>query len=280
MNHHFAVLGRSFLSQDDRYSVALIELASDKNEYAVYTEYRHQNAPANARRGRNPVHVGHKATFDAAMIEFNSLVQQKLTPRPGSKPYMEIPEFEMTNVLLMPETDAQTIIDRHAKKHEPPPRGDLNYDDPKLIECLEDDMWVGVLFNNNDHSLAKIGQNVFLDDVALESNHPLYIDAHELGGEFRFAGYNMKIEGTEVEAFHAFDMTGDAYRNSDYGTRIQLMANYISQTDTTMIELAQFVVGKDNKTAALDKLGKTFTHIRFMRMDKNYKDGSVRLFPS
>jgi hypothetical protein len=280
MNHHFAVLGRSFLSQDHRYSVALVELAADKNEYAVYTEYRHQNAAAAARRGRSTLNVGQKFNFEAAKITYDGLVRQKTNPSPGSNPYMAIPEFEMTNVLLMPEVDAQTIIDRHAKKKLPPPPSDLDFDDPKLLECLEDDMWVGVLFNNNDHSLAKIGQNVFFDDVALESNHPLYIDAHELGGEFRFAGYSMKLEGSDVEAFHAFDMSGDAYRNSDYGTRIQLMANYISQTETSTIELAQFVVGKENKTAALDKIGKTFTHIRFMRMDKSFTQGSIRLFPT
>jgi hypothetical protein len=157
----------------------------------------------------------------------------------------------------------------------------LNREDPTLIECLEDDMWVGVLFNNNEQTLAKVGQNVFLDEIALESNHPFYLDAHEIGGEFRFAGYKTECENDPKRTtFCAFDMSGDAYKTADYGTRIQAMANHISEAGTKLIELAQFVVGKENKEAALDKIGTAYTHIRFMRMDKTFKDGSVRLFPS
>jgi hypothetical protein len=273
MSYYSAVHGRSFISEVDTYSVALVERSND--EFAVFTEYKY----APARSGRPTIRQGSKMTFEAAVIVYNGLVEQKLKPSDGTRQYIPADRFMMTDVVIMSDEDAQAIHDRY-RKTAPTQESVINLEDPTLVDCLEDDMWVGVLFNNNESTLAKIGQNVFLDEIALESNHPFYRDAHEIGGEFRFAGYRTTPSEDRPSSFCAFDMRGDAYKSYDYGTRIQTMANYITAAETKMIELAQFVVGKDNKLSALDKIGKTFTHIRFMRMDKTFKDGTVRLFPS
>ena len=269
-----AVYADSLFSESGEiYNIALIEADHDRNRYVVISQIGRPPAKLLQKRGM-------PATFEKARTEYKSLLDRKLAQTAAGRIYLKSLNLAQLDVQLISEAERAALENAVLELHKPPALKPIDVTDPSLVECLEDDMWIGIGFNNNARVLERIGADVFFSQTLLDPSHLFARDAHEIGGEFRFAGYCTGDPGEPDAIFHAFDMIGDGYTSYDFGHRIQLMANYIESANTTHIQVAQFLVGSDKKRQGAGDVGTRFSHLRFMRMDQNVKDGKVRLFPS